>query len=534
MAAIFLSIFFLLEIFSFSTLAKGKCKTSHPLKLENLNSASDILLYAEKNNLTTVDDLVCCLPEEYLKNYIVGISSVAGQNGTPDSPRIIMFDRTDQIKSGSHNDQSKQPPPNFMLSFNGGKGHNSQPNSIEIAQYNKKKGELEFLDLSFNKSVRKLSAINPTDCMLCHGEITKNNDVVVPYGGPKYIFDPFAQWPRFAGGIQICENNIKENTLHNIYSDKAVEVIKKEHRYRCLDKNQLEFNRDSQLPAHRYPKLFGNLAAFENSNLPQEQDRQSKWLRGLPEFEKYKYFLLGFYYCADSGSADLEEWFPEEHAKKLLKKIKIDPRLKEEGNLHQNFSKAKAEEWQKNLDKQAYQENEIKKPDFSKGFSPNYSSMACKKEIPKEDFFGFDESDFQNKNFMLLGMMDNFIHKSPGPGGADTLHRLFLDGEEYGIGMISTVMVSTNGQILRSGASITVANEPESSKIKKMFKQIQPSDIMKTRDFYTDNKDFYKPNGTKEAVCKELKSLSMEQFKDPQAVPSSGESKQNKDGIGTR
>src|SRR4029079_13224583 len=77
-----------------SLVSNNQCKAGKPLKIEEMKSVEDISSYFEKNkkNLTTIDDYVCCLPKEYLKNYLVGIASAAGQNGTPDGPRIIMFD----------------------------------------------------------------------------------------------------------------------------------------------------------------------------------------------------------------------------------------------------------------------------------------------------------------------------------------------------------------------------------------------------------------------------------------------------------
>lgn len=525
MQAVFLGIIFWSIVVAHVVFAKNQCKAHQPLTLKQLRSAKDIGSYAKKYNLKTVDDLVCCLPKEYLETYIVGISSIAGQNGTPDSPRIIMFDKTETNKIGK---VDTTPPPNFMLSFNGGKGHNSQPDSIEIAQYNKKKGELELLDLSFSRSGPKLSKINPSECMLCHGEITKDRGTIAPAGGPKYIFDPFAQWPRFAGGIQICASNKEENTLHNIYADKAISVISSEPRYRCLDKKLIEVNKEENVPSARYPKLFMNLASFENSNLPQEQKRQSKWLRSLPEFQKYKYFLFGYSYCTMVGSADISEWFPPKIVEEMFGKVKFDPRLKAPGDLRLNFSKALQEEWQKNLDKKALQVSETANPNFTKGFAPNYSNMACRTETPKPDFRGFG-SYFNGKNFLLLNEMDHVINKGPGPGGVALPFRLFLDKEGYGTGMISTVMVSTNPQLLRSGATVSLADEPESSKIKKLFRLVDKDGIETNVIPLIDKKGYYIPIAGQETVCKQLKRLSLEQFQElSKQSPAAGLSKINK------
>ena len=237
-----------------SSPAKNECQAPKKLASSDLKSAETILEYFTKNDpaLKTVDDLVCCLPEEYLKNYVVGMASDAGQNGTPDGPRIIMYDRRES---------ASRLPPRFMMTFNGGTEHNTQPNSLEMAVFNENTHETALYDLEI-KNGAKLTK-NPTKCMRCHGE--PGNDVngkqifKVPFGGTKFIFGTENQWKSFAGGIASCSKAQGETELYNKLADKAVDTVRHDLRYRCLEKGLLQVNKDKNDPVLRYPKLKASL-----------------------------------------------------------------------------------------------------------------------------------------------------------------------------------------------------------------------------------------------------------------------------------
>src|SRR4051812_31299122 len=76
--------------------------------LTNANWLSSFLtsMQYQTKAIKSVEDFVCCLPEVYRQNYIVGRNSIAGQNGDPDNPRVIMFNPNGPLKAA--------------ISFNGG------------------------------------------------------------------------------------------------------------------------------------------------------------------------------------------------------------------------------------------------------------------------------------------------------------------------------------------------------------------------------------------------------------------------------
>lgn len=488
-------------VFADNTSSKNQCAAGANLKIEDMKTAQDIFQYIKKNKITSVGDLVCCLPKEYQENFIVGFASAAAQNGTPDSPRAIMFDQRPKKKDIL----ARKLPPKFMISFNGGKAHNSQPNSLEIAQFNESTNELEFVDLQIEKNGATISKINPSKCMTCHGQLSRdskgNLEAVAPFGGPKYIFDNFGLWPRFVGGIQNCSTK-EDMDIHNILAEKAVSVVKSDPRYRCLDKSSLGKANNELNPSRRYPGQFSQLGAFDNANLSQETYRNRRLLRSLPEFEKYKYFLFGFEYCAYDKKTQkrygtLDDWFPEDFSKELFKKIQFDERLKASGDLSENYRIALQEEWQKTLDRRAWLEGEAKSPDYQKGYTPSYSSMACKSEKPNKNL-SYIGGPVDKKNIILVNEMDHALNAGPGGGGIPLHIRVFLNGIGKSTGLIATVPTEFESKIFRAQSGFFYDDEPADSKIRQLFK---------------DDKDGEpQPIGGQDRVCAELKRLSKEQF----------------------
>src|ERR1700761_6462635 len=93
-------LFFLLHILVASPVfASSDCPVNQSLTAKNMTPdgfAKWIRTNAEA--LKTVEDLICCLPSNYLRNYAVSFAGHLGQNGSPESPRIFVFDST---KAGS-------------------------------------------------------------------------------------------------------------------------------------------------------------------------------------------------------------------------------------------------------------------------------------------------------------------------------------------------------------------------------------------------------------------------------------------------
>src|SRR4051812_31836958 len=77
------------------------CQAPQALTLEQM--APERLTAWLAANHSSVPDLgafICCLPEAYRNNFLVGHLSIAGQPGSPESPRVIMdpgFDFSNEI-----------------------------------------------------------------------------------------------------------------------------------------------------------------------------------------------------------------------------------------------------------------------------------------------------------------------------------------------------------------------------------------------------------------------------------------------------
>lgn len=489
----------------------GSCKLGEPLTETQLGSFADLQSFLQKNSsqLKSLEDFVCCLPQEYQENYIVGMSSKAGQNGTPDSPRVIVF-------SKDENTPGRSSPPRFMMSFNGGKSHSTQPHSVEIAFFNSEVKELEFYDVNFKKGI-SISEKNPKLCLVCHGETGKN-----PVGGPKYIFDSFSYWPRFIGGTNSC--NPESDRLQNILADKSASVIKQDPRFKCLDKKLLQANTKESAPSKRYPLMNAKLGNFDNRNLSQDSYRASRWLRSLPEYEKYKYFLFGAEYCNNSKMTD---WMPQEKLQQLLAKTHLDPRLLEDGDLKANFNTALKQDFEKNQETNSFHRLHADDParSYHEGYSPNYSHFACSPGLPTDiPLPGFSDDDFKQKTPDLLFHLDRILKSDPmGQSMPKSSVRLFIEGEGHNLGMVLTTMTEFGSQLTRGHTNILLSAENDSSELKKLFKEIPKEQVNKYdskerfnlyREFngLDKNDHLFEPIEGKNQVCSDLKRLSMLAF----------------------
>ena len=102
--------------------AINECPANQPLTTKMMTpDGLRQWLKINAEELKTVEDVVCCLPQNYLKNYLVSYSGRAGQTGSPESPRVFVFDPQQQQKSAT-----------MILTFNGGDAYLSDPHNIEM------------------------------------------------------------------------------------------------------------------------------------------------------------------------------------------------------------------------------------------------------------------------------------------------------------------------------------------------------------------------------------------------------------------
>ena len=238
---------------------------------------------------------------------MVAHSSIAAQNGTPNSPRVIM---TNNIGNTVPGEQGLK----MMMSFNGGEAYMNNSQSIEMAFVNPKNKEVEYFDLSFleNKSPH-LSGKNPESCMSCHGEYGKE-----PKGGAKMIFDPFGNWPRFVGGADKC--NPTEDKIQELVSDRALSSLNSNKQFECLDLAKMK-KQGSQFSN-------GNIGGFDNAAAIHMENQRARWMASLPQYDRYKYYLAGAQVCQITK---LSDWIPQSIIRKNIKNLDVDASLKKEG-----------------------------------------------------------------------------------------------------------------------------------------------------------------------------------------------------------
>lgn len=112
----YLIILFILQILAFEAFGleeQVRCPgPKMPKHFDNPRLISN-WLRASGKHVKTIEEFVCCLPDAFQKQYIIGHSSVAAQNGTPNSPRVIMFDVKEEKGVFA-------PKRMLTMSFNGG------------------------------------------------------------------------------------------------------------------------------------------------------------------------------------------------------------------------------------------------------------------------------------------------------------------------------------------------------------------------------------------------------------------------------
>lgn len=460
-------------------------------------------------NVRSVREFVCCLPEELRKSYVVGHSSLAAQNGTPDNPRVIMFTSKNKLLNSD--------PPELALSLNSGHASMNQADSVEMAYRDPATGELQFFDLdfkhlAFDKPLQK----NPETCMNCHGNAGK-----VPPGGPKYIFDPFSHWPRFVGGTEGC--SVSEDALQKIAEQKAVHAIKNKKQYECLDQSLLESNPDETTSRGRYPELSSKLAEFDSGMSKHQTKQSTTWARSLPEFEKYKYMLVAENWC---HPFKLRDWMPKHVYLAKAKNLDIDARLQRQGDLLQVFDEAMKDEYASTVKIRAAQRRLLNQPELigKVGIAPNMSALACSDSSQTSIFqMAVEQSRFSSKDFAdrdpeLLLALDSTLRNNPiGQSTLSRAARFFLEGEGHGTFMAEASF--RPGDRVKAGLAELLSDEKRTSELGELFERKEPH--LRSRDGPGETTPICKTEGEVEfcarnpkTLCEDLKVLSLNAFRD--------------------
>jgi hypothetical protein len=137
----------------------------------------DLRTLIRDNNLTSVEQVIARLPEEYKENYTLAYHSQSLQGSSHDNPRAILFGRTAQ----------------FILTFNGDPSQQYY-NAIETLQFQEQSESFELYSIDFSGAAAEVSGPNPQVCMSCHGSPPH-----VIWSSYEYGERKTGHWPGFYG-----------------------------------------------------------------------------------------------------------------------------------------------------------------------------------------------------------------------------------------------------------------------------------------------------------------------------------------------
>jgi hypothetical protein len=265
------------------------CPAEQPVTPKVMSSPETFAKWLQGNaeSLKTVEDLICCLPQNYLKNYLVSHSGRAGQNGSPESPRIFLYDTT---KNNS-----------MILAFNGGEAYLNQPHNVELG-FIKDNKKFDVYDIEFYKRFAEISEKNPARCLRCHA------DSINQEARPFVHMDAT---PMFVSGAVSCSPN--EDEIQTKSQSLALDAIVKNPRFRCLDRAQAQATLKNV--KEKFPKYEGPFAdrikKMKEMFKPYQKMRLARLIHDSAHYEEYKFALVGADMCPNFKIAD---WLPADVA----------------------------------------------------------------------------------------------------------------------------------------------------------------------------------------------------------------------------
>jgi hypothetical protein len=263
-----------------------------------------------KSGIKSVEDVLCRLPKEFRKNFLLGFDSKSVQGSSYKNPRVIMYDRG--------------TPPKLVITFNGDPEQEGY-NRIEVmtpAKKNDNGDVIELTDIDFSKPQEKRIHSNPENCRGCHS----SSD-----GSPlRPLFNALPVWPGYYGNTAvpglIPRSQIDEQEKE---FEKFQEAAQKNSRYRYLEDLQgtialtaeeklglgYDDSRDEHFVLPERNRAFTKQMALLN------RPRLAKLIKSTPHYEEYKYAILGVMALCEPAS----EFLPPEVQSKHMNISRLDP-----------------------------------------------------------------------------------------------------------------------------------------------------------------------------------------------------------------
>jgi hypothetical protein len=266
--------------------AFGSCKD--PLYPGSELTYSRVKSLISKNEITTIDGLVECLPLEYRSNYTLFHTSKSAQKATYEKPRVILYGTNAEL----------------VLTFNA----EGAPNSafVELIEYNKESHLFIPRKIEFHEGTKVPPVFhdNPTGCTSCHRMNFRPN------------WDSYAAWPGAYGGYEDgLLSETKEYDQFIAFQQEAPSLP----RYRYLrplklvkkkgDAFQLQCENSDIQPHMGQQNDYRINTQFTASLSSLNFSRIISIIQKSPDFDKFKYAILAASYDC---SISIEKFLPED------------------------------------------------------------------------------------------------------------------------------------------------------------------------------------------------------------------------------
>ena len=264
----------------------------------------DLQKLIQSKQITTIEELIPQLPEEFRKQFILMHESQSLQPATPSHPRVITFGQNARL----------------ILAFNGDRklseGTPSGDNpylTLEVIQFRETvagglpRDRFDFFEASFPTASRDkvtFSDVNPSKCMKCHTS------------DPRPNWEPYNIWPGAFGSLDSFMSKSKWyiNTVSKFpLAEKwkiglpagIDEVVKidEDEAFQRFKNNYLSLPRYRSLMITDQKEISTNLLNFSESIGNLNFRRIARKIKVLPTYEKYKYAILGILACNSFSDA---------------------------------------------------------------------------------------------------------------------------------------------------------------------------------------------------------------------------------------
>lgn len=260
---------------------------------------------ADSNDVRTVEDFLCALPEAFRANYVLASNSRSLQQSSHENPRAILFNRSNPTK--------------LIVSFNGDPKHRGYSNVEIIREKDRKAGTIELIDIAFDGSRHPTITKDPVSCVACHGTRISQAD-------RRLLFDANPFWEGFYGLSVVPFDTLKSKVATEKLQFASFQAQAKHHsRYRFLidlEKKTvgdfvplISFPKDAPETAdarenriQRENSLDQNNKAFTVALASYNHRRIATLIKSSEFYEHYKYAILGSIGCT---AYEVTEFVPE-------------------------------------------------------------------------------------------------------------------------------------------------------------------------------------------------------------------------------